>query len=134
DHVALAGNVDQAALGGRRQSGPVNNRVLAGIVLEGDVAGRSGAGGRNGHHFVVGSAQHLDSVPCDDVIGGVLNVAPGTGRGQAVVVIATCGGHVVSGGGGGYGQQNNAEPCHQPDKEANGRCLHGDCSFADLGF
>src|ERR1035437_5547173 len=100
DHVALAGNVDQAALGGRRESGAVDNRGLVGIVLESDVAGGSGAGGRNGHYFVVGSAQHLDSVSCDDVIGGVLNVAPGTGRGQAVVGIAARGGHVVGGGGG----------------------------------
>src|SRR5215831_15345477 len=38
DHIALAGNVDQAALGGRRESGAVDNRGLAGIVLECDIA------------------------------------------------------------------------------------------------
>src|SRR5215472_1527615 len=113
DHVALAGNVDQAALGGRCESGAVDNRGLAGIVLEGDVAGCSGAGGRNGHYFVVGSTQYLDSISRGDVIGGVLNVAPGTGRGQAVIVVAARGGHVVSGSGGEWGRQENAEPYNQ---------------------
>ena len=110
DHVALAGEVEQSVLStGNTQPGTVDNRRLSRIVLEGDVAGSGGAGCRNIHGLVVGSTQHLDGVSRHDVIGSVLDVAPGAGRGQSIISVAARGGHVVGAGGGDRGRQENTE-------------------------
>ena len=71
-----------------RQTGAIQNRYFAGIVLEGDVARSCIPGRLHGDNFVVSPGSHLHGVTRLHCVSGMLDRSPRSRQGTCVSIIA----------------------------------------------